>query len=102
MPILELKKKFDSYYTTDFESEQSDTIANASLRREALDLFKKAKENGDNKLAEEIIDLLAENTGCQEDLELFEKLTRPLMEQGLLSNDQHKRVVNSKGVSRWL
>ena len=83
MPILELEKKFSVYYATDFESEQSDTIANASLRREALELFKQAQDSGDNELAEEIIDLLAENTGCQEDLELFEKFSR-------LSNDNSK------------
>jgi hypothetical protein len=53
-------------------------------------------------MADEIISLLSDNTGCHEDLEIFIKLSKPLKDRGLLSEEQYSRIMNSKGIGRWM
>jgi len=101
MNIVTLKTKFDRYYNTDFDTEESDSANNFALRKEALTFFEKAKKSGDNELAENVIELLANHTGCVEDLEFFEQLSEPLIENGLLTTEQYKKVTFSRVLFLW-
>lgn len=100
MSLSELEMKFTKYYSKKFENEESDSKANKALRTEVIEAFKTAKKNGNTELAENIITLLAKNTGCSEDIELFINIANPLKLQGILTEEQINKVIN-QGASRW-
>lgn len=100
MSLSELEKKFTDYYSKEFETEESDFQANKAIRTEAVNSFKVAKENGNSELAENIIELLAKNTGCAEDIEIFIKISEPLKVQGIITEEQINKIIN-QGSARW-
>lgn len=101
MQLSELERKFTEYYSKEFESGESDSQANLKLRTDALSCFTVAVESDDTELAENIIDLIAKNTGCEEDVRLFIKLSEPFKTKGILSESQIDKVIN-QGSARWV
>ena len=101
MLLSELDKKFTEYYSKEFKTDESDSQANLKLRTDALNIFAVAVESGDSELAENIIELIAKNTGCEEDIKLFIKLSEPLKIKGILSESQINKVIN-QGSTRWV
>ena len=100
MSLSELERKFTEYYSKEFESKESDSQANYALRNEALNLYTTAVNIGDSELANNIIELIAKNTGCKEDIDIFVKLSEPLKSEGIITEEQINNVIN-QGVSRW-
>jgi hypothetical protein len=92
---------FREYYETEFNSEAEDSNFNRKIRIEAISALKKALEDDNTELAVSILNLISENTGCEEDLSLFNELTSPLESVGLLTESQVNIVTKSKGLKRW-
>jgi len=99
--LVKLKKEFDEYYSTEYSSEKQDTQVNTNIRKKVISILENALNTKDTELADEALCLLSTYTGCAEDLEIFEKLTQPLLDSGALTIEKANIVYNSKAVQRW-
>jgi len=99
--IENIAASFQEYYETEFNSKAEDSSSNRNIRVEAISILKKALEENNTELADSILNLISENTGCEEDLSLFYELISPLEKSGLLSESQINIVTKSKCMKRW-
>ncbi len=98
--IKDLKKAFEVYYSTEY-SEEDDIFENKKIRKRAVEILTIALKKKDGGYAEQVLNLLSENTGCAEDLIIFEKLIAPLAETQAITQEQIDIVLNAKTISRW-
>jgi len=95
-----LREAFEEYYSTDY-SEKEDSLENLRIRKLAVENLAIALKKRDAEVAEEVLMLLSENTGCAEDLSIFEELIEPLVEAQAITQEQIELVINAKAVARW-
>jgi hypothetical protein len=98
--IATLREAFGVYYSTNY-SEREDSAENFRIRKLAVEKLASALKEKDAGTAEEVLLLLAENTGCAEDLFIFEKLIEPLVATQAITQEQIEMVLNAKAIGRW-
>lgn len=99
--LEKLKDDFKNYYSSEYTTDEEDTLENTRLRENAVSILANALNSGNAELAEQVLCTLSENTGSSEDLAIFEELIKPLIASGLITNAQVDIVVNAKAVTRW-
>ena len=98
--LEDLRKTFEEYYSTEY-SEEDDTLENTKIRKRAVEIIAVALKKKDVEYAEQVLNLLSENTGCAEDLIIFEELIKPLAEAHEITQEQIDVVLNAKAITRW-
>lgn len=98
--LEDLRKTFEEYYSTEY-SEEDDTLENTKIRKRAVEILTIALKKKDAEYAEQVLNLLSENTGCAEDLIIFEELIKPLAEAHEITQEQIDVVLNAKAIARW-
>lgn len=96
-----IKKNLDDFYDKSFDSDDIERAENKSIKEEIVDLIIHAHKNRDYQLVKESIDVLIENTGCQEDFEILEEIVSPLQSAGILSDPELNDLVIGSPLSRW-
>ena len=98
--LEDLRKTFEEYYSTEY-SEEDGTLENTKIRKRAVEIIAVALKKKDVEYAEQVLNLLSENTGCAEDLIIFEELIKPLAEAHEITQEQIDVVLNAKAITRW-
>ena len=98
--IEDLRIAFEEYYSTEY-SEEDDTFENKEIRKRAVEILTIALRKNDGEDAELVLNLLSKNTGCSEDLIIFEELIAPLVEAKAITQEQIDLVLNAKALARW-
>jgi len=98
--IEDLRIAFEEYYSTEY-SEEDDTFENKEIRKRAVEILTIALRKNDGEDAELVLNLLSKNTGCSEDLIIFEELIAPLVEAQAITQEQIDLVLNAKALARW-
>ena len=98
--LEDLRKAFEEYYSTEY-SEEDDALENTKIRIRAVEILTIALKKKDVEYAEQVLNLLSENTGCAEDLIIFEELIKPLAEAREITQEQIDVVLNAKAIVRW-
>jgi len=106
-----IQSRLDKYYETDFSSEEEDSKINFAIKDELCNFIIQAS----NELGKGLIDkseynyfvnsalkVLANNTGCKEDLIIYDKIISRLVRGEHLFIDAFKDVLKESAVSRWL
>ena len=99
--LEKLKSDFEVYFSSEFSSDEEDSLENTKLRENAVRIITNALKSGNTELAEQVLNTLSENTGCVEDLSIFEELIKPLVITGLITDAQVSLVINAKAIARW-
>ena len=99
--LEKLKSDFKIYYSSEYASDKEDTLENTRVRKSAVRIITNALKSGNTELAEQVLYTLSENTGCAEDLSIFEELIKPLVASGLITDAQINVVINAKALARW-
>jgi hypothetical protein len=98
--LIDIKQDFENYFNTDYASDIDDSIKNTEIRNELID-FIFSQKSIHNKTALEAIRFLIENTGCQEDLAIYQKIRPDLLNAGIISKDVLTELEKLMPTNRW-
>ena len=92
---LDIEKEVNNFYEDDFESESAEYYVNKSLKMKLISLISDAKKDNNIEVMNKSIELLSENTGCVEDVEILNIL---LEGAGNIKNE----ILANSPMARWL
>lgn len=96
-----IKQSLDEFYDKSFNSDDVERAENKSIKEEIVKLIIHAHKNNNYQLVKDSINILAENTGCQEDFEILEEIITPLQSEGILSDPKLNSLIKASPLSRW-
>jgi len=103
--LKEITAIIQSYYSTDFDSDQEDTEENRKIKKSLSDLLRRAKAtlSGTDFLEakKEILQFFSETIGCAEDIEIFEEESKALIKEEAISEAEIEEVINGSSIQRW-
>ncbi len=106
-----IQSRLDTYYETDLSSEEEDFKINFAIKNDLCNFIIQASNELEKGLIDDseynffvnsALNVLANNTGCKEDLIIYDKIISRLVRGGHLSKDAFKGVLKESAVSRWL
>lgn len=92
---FDIEKEMNNFYEDVFESEQEEFSVNKKIKKKIVNLIADAKKNGDMKVMQKAIELISDNTGCVEDVEILNSLLKG-------QNDVKKEILTKSPIARWL
>ena len=91
---LDIKKEINNFYEDDFESDNDEFYANKNIKNKIIDFICDAKNNNNFEMMKKFIELLSENTGCVEDVEILDSLLNG-------QDDIKKEILANSPIARW-
>ncbi|MGL4231082.1 MAG: hypothetical protein ACRCWJ_06915 [Casimicrobium sp.] len=95
-----IEKELADYYSSDL-SEEEDTAQNRAIKRRIVSLLAGACASGDVATKQKALLLLAENTGCHEDLEILTEFIPDLIEKGYITQLEFDLLLQRSPANRW-
>ena len=88
------------YYETDFESGEKDYEVNFKIKGSLAKILRDAINELDGTdlevVKEKVLLIFSDNTGCAEDAEIFEEVSK-----GLINEDEKLKVLSRSASNRW-
>ncbi|WP_236250835.1 hypothetical protein [Chromobacterium phragmitis] len=75
---------------------------NIRLKCKLISLITQARTEGNKRLEDEAIQLMMENTGCQEDYEILTEIVHPHPDRNTLSTLELAEQMIAPSLSRWM
>ena len=96
-----LSKKMNDFYDQEYSSEEDEYFQNKIIKSDIIDFIVKSNELSEFSLVQDALLLLFDNTGCQEDFEIFNEIITPLFEKNILDNKLLEKYFGNSPLSRW-
>lgn len=99
-----IRLSFQDYWEMDFQNEAAGTDASVHIRYLLRDFVLEAMASGEAGLARQAIAFLLENTGCGEDLEIYDDIRVAWLSSGLISESELQALEgeSSMPAKRWM
>lgn len=105
--IIELQKELSrlldelqNYYTFELD-ENEDSKENRRIKKKLFQLICDASKTVETEFKEQVLMIIAENTGCQEDLQLLEEFLFPLVSCNVITQEEVNKYFSNLPVNRW-
>ncbi|SAK49409.1 hypothetical protein AWB80_01344 [Caballeronia pedi] len=96
-----LANEMNEFYSLEFLSDYDEYEKNKKIKSNIIQLIIDAENYGDTSIREGAVNLLFDNTGCQEDFEILEQLFAPLFASGILDKKLLEDRLKQSPLSRW-
>lgn len=96
-----LVEQMNGFYDVDFKNDEDEYLENKKIKSKIVDFILDCKVSGDANSLMGALNLLSENTGCQEDVEILQELLDPLIKDGVLNVAELKECFGDAAISRW-
>lgn len=98
----ELSTELDRFYSIKFKTEEDEYNENKRIKLAIIDFIVEAKKSNQSIYIGKGLELLFDNTGCQEDYEILNEIIAPLFEDNILSPELIGKYLQDSPLSRWL
>ncbi|WP_415891267.1 hypothetical protein ACMXYV_08100 [Neptuniibacter sp. SY11_33] len=107
--VLEKQVEAGSHFVSDDENLQFRTNRTAKLK--VLDAINMVRNDYVNQsinkeryefLFDKLLKIITKNTGCAEDLEIFEEILDELFDKGLIDEKIYRKYIYESPAARWL
>ncbi len=103
--LTKIKSEIQTYFSTDYASEQEDFTENSHIKEQLGSLLWEANNilatQEFLQLKSDVIGLFSETIVCTEDENLFPPVVRKLIERGVLSDEDVSAVMGGNSTKRW-
>ena len=96
--IENIEKLISEYYEMTFNNDEEDYIYNKQLKNKLKAVIINSKSNN---VIDKALDVLAESTGCAEDLQIAEDILNELFENKVIDKNQFDTFYKNVGTNRW-
>jgi hypothetical protein len=96
--IEDIKRQLSEYYEMIFDNDEEDYRYNKLLKNKLKAIIISTKNNA---VIERAIAVLAESTGCAEDLQIAEDILEELLDNNIISKNQFEIFYKNAGTNRW-
>ncbi|WP_244175403.1 hypothetical protein [Xenorhabdus vietnamensis] len=98
-----LSKELDDFYAREHSSEHDEYFENKKIKTKIVHLILDAKNSGEIEFFDKVLMFLFENTGCYEDLQILNEISKPLFDADILNAEYlDKYLTEYSPLSRWL
>ncbi|WP_343615985.1 hypothetical protein [Flavobacterium sp.] len=96
--IENIEKLISEYYEMTFNNDEEDYIYNKQLKNKLKAVIINSKSNN---VIDKALEVLAESTGCAEDLQIAEDILNELFENKVIDKNQFDTFYKNVGTNRW-
>nr|WP_240829251.1 hypothetical protein [Escherichia fergusonii] len=97
-----LTNQMDYFYIQQFSNEEGEYLANKALKSQIAQFIIEMKSLNEHSVAFQAMQLLCDNTGCKEDVEILNEIIDVFVEYNIFDDEILKDCLNNLPVSRWL
>lgn len=99
--LEKLKIALETYYETDFMTDEEDIAANTAIKYLIADVVIAANAADDMEVKQNALDTLAMSTGCAEDYKILTEITESLIDLGIITEATALNMFEKAPTNRW-
>lgn len=100
--LNKLAQELDSFYDIAYSSDDEEYSKNKAIKLRIVELVLTANCKPGDLLIDKALTLLMDNSGCQYDVQILMEILPPLVDSGLIAQEELSDYIESSSVGRWL
>lgn len=100
--LNKLAQELDAFYDIEYSSDDEEYSKNKAIKLRIVELVLTANCKRGDLLIDKALTLLMENSGCQYDVQILMEILPPLVDSGLIAQEELSDYIDNSPMGRWL
>lgn len=100
--LNELAQELDAFYDIEYSSDDEEYNKNKAIKLRIVELSLRAECMRGDLLIDKALTILMDNSGCQYDVQTLMEILPPLVDTGLIAQEELNDYIDNSLVGRWL